>query len=169
MLDTLLITAGETRRRFRFAIAVDQPYPLQAALDAMSPAIGVPTAGGPAHGAATGWLFHLSAPNVQLTRILPLHGPGCGEVQSCGEVSRPRHADDRRSPDQHTPPRGFALRLLETEGRRKMIKLHCFRTPTSARQRDFQGETIQTLTLTGDAVQVEVAPYEVCDLELRFD
>lgn len=139
MLDTLLITAGETRRRFRFAIAIDQPYPLQAALDAMSPAISVPTAGGPPQGASTGWLFHLSAPNVQLTRILP-----------GGE------------------PSGFALRLLETEGRRKTIKLHCFRTPTSARQRDFRGETIQTLTITGDAVQVEVAPYEVCDVELQY-
>lgn len=162
MLDSLLITAGETRRRFRFAIAIDQPYPLQAALDAMSPAICVPTDGGPAHGAATGWLFHLSAPNVQLTRTLPL------TLASCGEVSRPRHADDRRFPDPQAEPRGYALRLLETEGRRKTIKLHCFRTPSSARQRDFVGETIQTLTITGDAVQVEVAPYEVCDVELRF-
>ena len=36
MCDSLLIVEGETRRRFRFSIAFEQPYPLQAALDAMN-------------------------------------------------------------------------------------------------------------------------------------
>ena len=148
MLDTLLITAGETRRHFKFAVAIDEAYPLQAALDATSPVVAVPTESGPANGARSGWLLHLSAANVQLTRILPLL-PAAKEADSA-------------------PPRGFALRLLETEGRRKTIKLHCFRAPASARQRDFQGETIQSLRIDGDAVQVEVAPYEICDVELRF-
>jgi alpha-mannosidase len=148
MLDTLLVTAGETRRQFRFAVAIDEPYPLQAALDATYPVIAVPAKSGPAHGARSGWLFHLSAANVQLMRILPLL-PSAKETEAA-------------------PTQGFALRLLETEGRRKTIKLHCFRAPASARQRDFQGETIQTLRIDGDAVQVEVAPYEVCDVELRY-
>ena len=34
MLDSILIVAGETARRFRFGIAIDRDYPMQSALDA---------------------------------------------------------------------------------------------------------------------------------------
>jgi hypothetical protein len=33
MLDTLLVTEGERQRTFRFAIAIDQSFPMEAALD----------------------------------------------------------------------------------------------------------------------------------------
>lgn len=150
MLDTILLTAGETRRRFRLAIALDEPYPIQAALDEAAPVLCVPTEGGPPGGMDSGWLFHLSSGNVQLTRILPL-----------------RTAE---SEEDSTPPAaGMIVRLLETEGLRTTTSLRCFRTPTLAREVDFQGKVMRTLDIDDDAVSIEVAPYEVCDIELRFD
>lgn len=147
MLDTLLVTAGETRRRFRFAIAVEQPYPIQAALDAASPCLGLPTQGGPPSSVSSGWLFHLSAGNVQLTRLLPLH---------------------RAETEQNQLRQGVIVRLVETEGRRNTTRLRCFRTPQAARQCDFLGNTIHKLAIEGDAVRVEVGPYEVCDVEVTW-
>ncbi len=150
MLDTLLITAGETRRRFRFVIAIDEAYPLQAALDATAPVLTLPAEGAPPGGARRGWFFHLNTRNVQLTRILPL---------------MPREKED---PGMFARATGCAVRLIETEGRHRTFKLRCFRTPAYARQRDFCGKTIGTLSIKDDDVHIETGPYEVCDVELRF-
>ncbi|MCA8996688.1 MAG: hypothetical protein KDA80_06880, partial [Planctomycetaceae bacterium] len=63
---------------------------------------------------------------------------------------------------------GTIVRLLETEGRTRTIFLECFKPPTTARQVDFRGQTISTLKVEEGRVQVEVAPYEICDVELQF-
>jgi alpha-mannosidase len=152
MLDTLLITAGETQRTFKLRIAVDVPCPIHAALDAAAPAILIPTNAAPPGRMPTGWLFHLSAGNVQLTRILPLPGQPAAQDESASSA----------------PEKGCTLRLIETEGLRKLMKVHCFRAPVAARQCNFIGETMQTLAIDGDAVQIDIRPYEVFDLELRF-
>lgn len=151
MVDSLLAVAGETQRRFTFTIAIDQPYPLEAARDLTGPVHVVPTSGPPRSG-TSGWLFHLDARNVQLQRVLDV-------------VDLPATTDDEQS-----PPRGpgFALRLLETEGRGRKVLLRCFRSPVYARKRDFQGQTIRELALEGDAVLIELTAYEIADVELRF-
>ncbi|WP_437230445.1 hypothetical protein SH661x_001972 [Planctomicrobium sp. SH661] len=138
MLDTLLMTEGETTRQYRFAIAIDTKYPMQECLDEYSPPIVVPTQTRPPEGSRVGWFFGLSAANVQLTRILP-----------------------------SSTPNSVIVRLLETEGRGRVLGLQCFRTPTSARQVNFRGETVMTLRID-DAVNVEISPYEICDIELTF-
>jgi alpha-mannosidase len=145
MLDTLLIVAGETRRNFRFDIAIDEMYPMQAALDVMSPPLVVPTAG--ASAAPEAWLLHLGARNVILLGLSPIESPVDGQP-----------------PERN----GVVARLLETEGRHRTFGLKCFRTPTAARQRDFNGKTIQECHIAGDEVTVEIAPYEVCEIELTF-
>lgn len=142
MLDTLLIAEGETRRKFEFSIAVDVNYPMQAHLDAFSDPLVLPTDTAPSGGSKQGWLFHLGAANVQITRILPL--PSTSEKK------------------------GFILRLLETEGRTKSFPLQCFRTPAAARQISFQGESVQTLDIRNDQIRVEIAPYEICDIEITY-
>ena len=63
---------------------------------------------------------------------------------------------------------GFAVRLTETEGRAKSVKLRCFRQPTFARKRDFRGETISELFMEGDAVVIDMTACEIADIELRF-
>jgi alpha-mannosidase len=64
--------------------------------------------------------------------------------------------------------RGFAVRLLETEGRQRQVRLRCFRQPAAARQRDFTGRPLADLPIQGDAVRIDLGPYEVTDVELRF-
>ena len=159
MLDTLLICPGETRRKFRFVIAIDQSYPMQAALDALVPPTLVPTTQGPPRSGNSGWFFHLSARNVQLTRILGLLD------------APPEHVDPWDRQDHETVPagRGCAVRLIETEGRPVRVQLRCFRTPVSARQRDFQGRTLNELTIEDEAVIVDLTGFEIADVELRFE
>ncbi len=138
MLDTLMVTEGESQRTFQFAVAIDSVYPMQAHLDQFSPPIVLSTPTSPPDGKREGWFFYLSSSNVQIQRILPGKTPGT-----------------------------FILRLLETEGRARVLGLHCFRNPKSARQIDFQGKTIQQLQID-DAVTVEISPYEICDVELTI-
>ena len=142
MLDTLLITEGETQREFEFSIAIDHKYPMQAHQDTFSPPLVIPTETAPPEAGGQGWLFFVGAPNVMLTRILP------------------RLAEEKQN--------GFVVRLLETEGRTKTFPLKCFQPPKSARQIDFRGESIQTLQIVDEQVMIETAPYEICDIELTF-
>lgn len=151
MLDTLLIVPGETRRTFRIVIAVDEDYPLQAALGALTPPVVVPTRHGPPRAGTTGWFFHLDARNVQLLQLLPL-------------AAQPsEHAADA------APVSGCAVRLVETEGRSARVRLRCIRNPTSARVRDYVGSTLARLVVEGDAVALDLSPYEIADVEVRFD
>ncbi len=69
MIDTILVVPRETERKFRFTIALDQDYPMQAALDALSGAVVVPTRTGPPKGGTSGWFFHLATKQVQIARI----------------------------------------------------------------------------------------------------
>ncbi len=147
MLDTLLITAGETKRHFRFDIAIDQSYPLVSAREAMTPAILIPTQTGPPQSGPTGWFFHQTAKNVQILSIRGTH-------------------PQRDSSEEESF--GFVVRLAETEGRPRDVKLRCFRPPTSARTQDFQGNKLNTLAIETDAVNVPMHGYEITDVELRF-
>ncbi len=147
MLDTLLITAGETKRRFRFDVAIDQSYPLVAAREATTPVIVIPTQDGPPKSGALGWFLHINAKNVQ---ILSLKGT---------------HPKPDSPPDE---PFGFVVRLAETEGRARDVKLRSFRTPTKASVQDFQGQTLATLTIESDAVHIPMHAYEMIDVELAF-
>lgn len=159
MCDSLLIVEGETRRRFRFSIAFEQPYPLQAAIDAMTPVVLIPTEIGPPRCGANGWFLHVDAPNVQLTRLTDL-------------MVEPRSdAAAWETLDSISPPvgSGYAVRLQETEGRRQSVALRCFRTPLSVRLRDFTGRTTGQPRIDGDVVRLEMSAFEIADLELRFD
>ncbi len=143
MLDSLLIVAGESSRRFRFEIAIDEMYPLQSAIDVMSPPLTIRCARKPA--IAEAWLMHVSARNVLILGIQPLDADADGRI-----------------------PEGCLVRLLETEGRHRNFALKTFRAAASARQRDFIGQTVQHCRVNGDEVNVEISPYEICDIELKF-
>lgn len=155
MIDSILVVPRESRRKFRFVIALDQPYPTQAALDALTPPVVIPTKIGPPRSGNMGWFFHLNTRAVQLLQILPLRGEP--ETSSSG------------SPLPGAGGCGCVVRLLETEGRTIRTKLRCFRAPKRARQIDFLGKTIGELSLDGDAVLVDLTGYEIADIEIRFD
>ncbi len=164
MLDTLLVVAGETRRRFEFLIACDEPYPMRAALDAYSPPLVVESGseGSPSdeirmtsttrHSSfgfrhsdfpKAGWFFHVDAKNVVITSMRPLD-------------------------PQEGRPGGLRIRLLETEGRAKTTRLMCFKTPTSAQRVNLLGESIEPLPISGDAVTIEMRKYEIATVDLMF-
>lgn len=159
MCDSLLVVEGESQRRFRFSIAVERAYPFQAALDAMTPAIVTETDVGPPRCGASGWFLHVDAPNVQLTRLTDLMDEPRSDVEAwaTGEPLGPPAG------------KGFAVRLQETEGRQQSVELRCFRTPLSARKRDFTGRTAGQARIDGDVVRLELSPFEITDVELRFD
>ncbi|MFN0053981.1 MAG: hypothetical protein ACKV0T_17520 [Planctomycetales bacterium] len=161
MIDTILIAARESRRRFRFVIAFDQSFPMQVALDAQIPATVVPTRGGPPRSGAVGWFFHLGARNVQTLGLFPLlDEPPAEDPQA--QAPAPLWGNSEAAC-------GCSMRVMETEGRPVQARLRCFRTPRRARQRDFLGRTLHLLTIDGDAVLIDLAAHEISDVEIRFD
>lgn len=148
MLDSMLVVEGETRREFQFSIALNQNFPMQLARNAMVPAAQYASPAGPPRMGDQGWLFHVSASNVQITRVMDLK-------------------QDELRPEESR--KGFAVRLLETEGVHRSIKLRCFKSPVSARQRDFQGKTVVELPVEEDAVLVEMSLYEIAEIEIFFE
>ena len=159
MADSLLVVEGETRRRFQFSIAFESKYPQQAALDAMTSLFVIPTENGPPRCGSTGWFLNVDAPNVQLSRLTDLMDEPRSEVASWEQT------ESVGSPTGS----GFAVRLQETEGRRQSVALRCFRSPLQVRQRDFTGRTSAQPSIDGDIVRVELSPFEITDIELRFD
>ncbi len=156
MIDSILVVDGEAKRDFSFVIAVDHNYPMQAALDHLSPVVPIWTENGPPRSGTTGWFYRVDSRCVIVTGILPLKGD-------------PGEPDEDREPDDVSNATGFALRLQETEGRYQSVHLELFRAPTSARVRDFRGQTLSELEPMGDGVQVEMSPFAISDVELRFD
>jgi alpha-mannosidase len=155
MLDTILIAAGETRRTFDFRIAVDEPYPLLAAHAMLMPPGELFLEQGPGDPTG-GWFFHLKERNIQILSIQPI-------VPSAQWTEPEEHVE--------TVPEltsGFALRLLETEGRSRRVKLKLFRTPQQARKRDFRGRSIKELTIRKETVLIEMRPHELVDVELLY-
>jgi alpha-mannosidase len=159
MLDSLLVVAGETRRKFRFVIAIDQPFPMQAALDAMVPPAIIRTTQGPPRSGKSGWFLHLDSRQVQVLGLLPLMSEPPSEAD---EWDRPSELP----PAPNDP--GFCVRLIETEGRSLRLKLRCFRQPVRARQRDFLGKSVCNLSIDGDAVVIDLIGHEIADVEVFF-
>jgi alpha-mannosidase len=139
-LDTLLSVAGETTRRFQFALGIDDAYPAQTAL-ALLTAGRTLTAGLPEHpGSATGWFLHVGAKNVLLTHLEPLAAP-----QS-----------------------GIRLRLLETEGRDTRTTLTAFRPFQAARTTDFRGQPTGVLSVTEGRAEFDIGPHRWIQLEAEW-
>lgn len=144
MLDTLLIAGRESARKFRLGIAIDQEFPSQAAVDFQAPAIVVPNVAGPPRAGSTGWFFLIDSKAVVLTRL--------EFVETTGE--------DR--------PWGAIAHLRETDGRSVRCRLRCVRDPSWARQIDDHGETVSGLTIEGDAVLVDLTPFEMLRVEITL-
>jgi len=173
MIDSLLASEGETERKFKFGIAVDQNYPLQSARDVLTPVVPIRTQNGPPRAGQTGWFYHIDSRCVQVSRILGLMAePLTVESEDDGMSGEPE--GDTRRPIELTQAEvpdgaGFALRLQETEGQYSNVNVEFFRAPSSARLRDFRGQTIVTLPIEGDGVRVDLSPFTIADLEVRFD
>ena len=144
MLDTLLIAGQETGRTFRLGVALEIEYAYQAAIDLTAPLPVVATETGPPKIGPAGWLLRVESGTIHLPRIEFLETTGDGKGW------------------------GIAVYLVETSGRSVRTRLRIFRDPLDARQTDFAGELIYDLPCEGDAVPVDLTPFEMVRVEIRL-
>lgn len=147
MLDVILIPEGERARAFDIGIALDREHPMQPALGFATPAVVVPTAKGAPHIGATGWLFHLDAPNLLLTRLMP----GGQETDSSRDLTD-----------------AITARILETHGHSGQAEFRCVRNPARATLLDGRGGRLIEVATSGDAVLFEVTPNDLVHLQVEF-
>ena len=140
MLDVILIPEGEKTQTFDLALGLDRDHPIQTALGMVTPPVVIPVAKGPPHVGASGWLFHLDAPNLLLTTLRP--GPE-------GQDS-------------------ITARMLECSLHGGPAELRCARNPKRAVLVDARGETLLETTVNGDAAQFEAGPGDLIHLRVDF-
>jgi hypothetical protein len=152
MLDVILIPEGEKTTAFDLAIALDREQPAQTALGIVTPVPVVQTTKGPPHIGATGWLFHLDAPNLLLSRLHP------------GGLERPPTTDE--------PPRDVSdavtARLLECAGSSGHAEFRCVRNPTRAVILNARGNSLIDASTSGDAAFFEVTPGDLVQVQVEF-
>jgi alpha-mannosidase len=129
MLDTPLISRGETQRKFRLGIGMDLTHPMLDAISLLSPPLVVQGAAQPTSG-TSGWLFHIDARTVIATNWEPLV--------------------------EGTNVTGFRVRLLETAGRPANLTLSAFRAVKSAQQIDFRGQPSGDCTVDGGKIRADL-------------
>ena len=139
MLDVILIAEGETTRSFDLALGLDREYPMQTALGLITPVTVVPTAKGPPHVGSAGWLFHLDAPNVLLTKMWP-----------------DANAD------------AVLFRFLECHSHLVQAELRCARDPVRASLVDANGLAFHDVNVSGDGALFEAAAGDLAQLRVEF-
>ncbi len=139
-LDSLFVVPGETRRRFQFALGIDEKYPTQTALGLIAAgnrrSIELPTA---PH-SPTGWFLHVGAKNVLVTHVEAFEQP--------------------RS--------GIRLRLQETAGRDTRSTLAAFRPFHAARTTDFRGQPTGVLSVIEGRAEFDIGPYRWIQIEAEW-
>jgi hypothetical protein len=140
MLDVVLIPEGETGHVFDLGLGLDRDYPMQTALGMATPTPWVATSQGPPHVGATGWLFHLDAPNLLLTSLRPA----------------PDGAD------------AVIARLLEAVGHGGHAEFRCVRDPGRALVLDARATSLMDVPTQGDAVLLDVAAHDLVQVRVDF-
>jgi hypothetical protein len=140
MVDVILIPEGETGRVFDLGIGLNRDYPMHTALGLSTPVPMVRCDKGPPHVGASGWLFHLDAPNLLLTSMRPM----------------PDGTD------------GIVVRLLECTGHSGQAELRCARDPKRATLVDARGMYLTEASTQGDAATFEAGANELLHLRVDF-
>ena len=140
MLDVILLAEGDQTQTFDLALGLDREHLMHTALGIVTPVSILPTTKGPPHVGATGWLFHLDAPNLVLTGMRPA----------------PDGAD------------GVIARLFECVGHNGSAELRSPRDPIRAGTQDARGTPLLDASLYGDAASFEAAPGDLLHLRVDF-
>lgn len=137
-LDTLLVVRGETSRRFRFAVAVNTPYPTSTALQFMAPVVSIPAAlKKDSSSPCSGWLGHVSHRNVVVTHWEAI-------------------------------PDGVKIRFTETEGRKTKVTFQTLYPAVNAYQTDFLGEKINTFPIEDGKTAFEITGFGTMEICIKF-
>jgi alpha-mannosidase len=139
-LDSLLLVAGEERRRFQFALSIDRNYPTHAALALLSAAEPDVCHAASPLSTPTGWFLHVGAKNVLCTHVEPLQ----------------------------TENGGMRMRLLETEGRHTQTTVAAFRPFQSAWITDFRGNRSDVLSVSEGRAEIDFNPYSWMQIEAEW-
>ncbi|HMF15409.1 MAG TPA: hypothetical protein VKE94_24005, partial [Gemmataceae bacterium] len=141
MVDVILVPDGETARSFDLGIGLNRDYPMQTALGLTTPVPVVRTSKGPPHVGASGWLFHLDAPNLLLTNLRP-----------AGDAAE-----------------SIVARFLECSGHGGQAELRCVRDPRRAVLVDARGTILMEAATRDDAVTFDVGQNDLVHLRVDFD
>jgi hypothetical protein len=144
MADVILVPEGEQARSFDLLLATDRDVPMQTAAGWVSPAPMVETEKGAPHFGVSGWLAHIDMPSLIVTALQPCQ------------------ASDGAN-------RAIAVRMLETAGFGGAAELRFARDPSRASTIDGEGNSLQPLTMAGDAVQLEFSAGETLRVKLDWD
>jgi hypothetical protein len=148
MVDVILIPEGEKATTFEMAIGFDREVPTQTAWGYASPLAIVPTTKGPPHIGTSGWLFHIDASNLLLTRMMP----GRMEAQ----------------PDRTVPADAVTARFLECANYSGLAEFRCVRDPQRATVLDARGQFMLEANRSGDTVFLEVTPSDMVHVQVDF-
>jgi hypothetical protein len=144
MADVILAPEGEQARAFDLLLATDRDVPMQTAVGWVSPAPVVETPKGPPHFGTSGWLAHVDMPSLILTALQP-------------------------APAGEGANRGVTARFVECAGFGGAAELRFARDPSRASLIDGTGKSLQPLTMTGDAVQLEYSAGETVRVLLEWE
>ncbi|MDO4557575.1 MAG: hypothetical protein Q4C47_01255, partial [Planctomycetia bacterium] len=173
-LDTLLIPAGETERRFRFAISAGSEPPAVAAITRMAESdvldkLLTVTCETPAQTDA--WWYRLEPANVILTGWEPLFDPSTSGETSAGTFGKasPEEVVRTESGPETVPSIvGFTARIMETEGRETHAVLTTYRNVKNAIVTSFTESDPRSLTCKDDEVRITLDPHQWRQLEIRW-
>ncbi len=152
MVDVILIPEAEKETTFDLGIGLDREAPILTTLGMVSPIAVVPTSKGPPHIGTSGWLFHLDATNLLLTRLTP----GTMEMSREGDEAKPELRD------------AVTARILECGGHSGHAEFRCVRDPQRAVLLDARGNFMLEATKSGDAVFLEVTPNDLVHVQVEF-
>lgn len=142
-IDSLLLTRGESARRFTVGIGIDLPHPLHEAMALLAPPVSVPLPAKPPKSGNSGWLLHCDSRNVIVTHLAPL--------EEAGKIV------------------GLRARILETAGRPVEMKVTAFKAIFRANKLDFRGESQHECATDGGKVKLNLSAHEWVELAAYFD
>ena len=157
MVDVILMPEGEKTTVFELGIAFDREVPMQTAWGYTSPLAIVPTTKGPPHIGASGWLFHIDASNLLLTRMMP----GTMEEQSLPSPSG-------RGVGGEGVADAITARFLECANYSGLAEFRCVRDPQRATVLDARGQFMVEANRSGDVVHLEVTPNDLVHVQVEF-
>jgi hypothetical protein len=169
-LDTLLMVAGESERRFQFALAIDEPYPARAALSLLTagqaPFLDMPDA----PNASRGWFLHVAAKNVLMTHLEPLPALAVGGISDAenGNNRNTTSASETPPTSDIQPARGIRIRLLETEGRDVQTTISAFRAFRAAQTTDFRGNSTGVLSVVDGCARFDIGAHRWIQIEAEW-
>jgi hypothetical protein len=153
MVDVILVPEGEKTTIFEMGIAFDREVPMQTSWGYTSPLAIVPTTKGPPHIGASGWLFHIDASNLLLTRMTP----GRAEShEALGDDEGEGVAD------------AITARFLECANYSGLAEFRCVRDPQRAIVLDSRGQFMVEANRSGDIVHLEVTPNDLVHVQVEF-